>query len=160
MISYNPGTRHAVSDGSNFSRAPFGVLTVQTSNQHSRWSFRSSSSIACARKKGKHSRWSGRSTLIFRHDTGRHIWSGCVSLHQAPWISCLLDFTVPTCLCGECFSLFHSTLLEGDRAARGGSLFQKTFSLSNLCELMPRFEIEECSNIPLHSSFTAQVPGR
>ena len=39
----------------------------------------------------QHSRWSGRGTLIFRHDAGRQIWSGCLSLHQAPRISCPLD---------------------------------------------------------------------
>ena len=60
-----------------------------------------------------------------RHDTGKQFWSGCISLHQASRISCPLDSTVTICHCGHCFSLFHSTLLEGDRAARGRSLFEK-----------------------------------
>ena len=66
---------------------------------------------------------SGLGTLMFRYDTGRHIWSGCISLHQAPRISCPLDLVVRICLCGECFSLLQSTQLEGDRAARGHSLW-------------------------------------
>ena len=44
--------------------------------------------------------WSGRGTLIFRHDTGRQFWSGCVSLHQALRISCPLDLTVTIFHCG------------------------------------------------------------
>merc|ERR1712078_536169 len=31
------------------------------------------------------------STLILRYDPGIQIWSGCMSLHQAPRISCPLD---------------------------------------------------------------------
>ena len=52
---------------------------------------------------------------MFRYDTGRHIWSGCISLHQAPRISCPLDSTVTIFPCRECFSLFRfpePTLLE------------------------------------------------
>lgn len=35
----------------------------------------------------------------------------------------LSTFTVTSCHRKECFSLFHATLLEGDRAAQGRSLF-------------------------------------
>ena len=59
------------------------------------------------------SRWSGRDTLIFRHDTGRQFWSGCISLHQATRISCPLDSSATICHCGACvFSLFHSTFFQ------------------------------------------------
>ena len=57
-----------LSAGFNVSRSPFGIF--DDSHQQSRWS--------------------GRGTLIFRHYAGRQIWSGCMSLHQAPRLSCLL----------------------------------------------------------------------
>ena len=44
--------------------------------------------------------------------------------------------TVTSCHRKECFSLFHSTLLEGDRASRGRSVFKKlarTFRLYAFC---------------------------
>ena len=90
-----------------------------------RWSQFLSDAVWCFNGLNQHSRWSGRGTLIFRHDTGRQFLSGCTSLHQAPRISCPLDLSVTICHCGECYSLFHSTLLEGDRAPRGRSLLPK-----------------------------------
>ena len=45
--------------------------------------------------------------------------------HRGFRVLSTLDSTVTICHCGKCFSPFHSTLLEGDRAARGRSLFQK-----------------------------------
>ena len=36
-----------------------------------------SDAIWCFSDSNQYSRWSGRGTLIFRHDTGSQIWSGC-----------------------------------------------------------------------------------
>ena len=41
-------------------------------------------------------------------------------------LQCPLDYTTVTiCRCGQCFILFHSALLGGDRTARGRSLFER-----------------------------------
>ena len=69
------------------------------------------------------SRWSGRGMLIFRHDTRRQIWSGSLSSQvRHRGFRILSTATVALCHREECFSLFHSALLEGDRAPRGCSL--------------------------------------
>ena len=57
----------------------------------------------------------------FRHIISRQFWSGCISLHLASRISRHID-NLSVC---TFFQLFHSTLLESDRAARGRSLFEK-----------------------------------
>ena len=45
--------------------------------------------------------------------------------YQTSRISCPLDSpTVTIDRCGQCFRLLRSTLLDGDRAARGRSLFR------------------------------------
>ena len=87
----------------HFSRTPFGVLRVHTSTP-----------AGCC-----FGTWYADFSSRYR----QQFWSGCISLHQAPRISCPLDLVVRIYLCGECFSLFHSTLLEGDRAVRGRSFF-------------------------------------
>ena len=62
-----------------------------------------------------------QNSLVFRHATSRHFWSGCLSLHLASRISRHIDNLSVCTIC----QLFHSTLLESDREARGRSLFEK-----------------------------------
>ena len=85
------------------------------------WSFRWSSfklCTACAKKKRKESRLSGRATLdffvtILAGNLGSDLHHSIILR-----ISCLLGLPVTICHCGQCFSLIHSTLLQGDRAIK------------------------------------------
>ena len=64
---------------------------------------------------------------IFRHVTSRHFSSGCISLHLASRIS--RHIYIDNLSVFTSVQLFHSTLLESDRAARGRSLFEKKKAL-------------------------------
>ena len=68
--------------GRHRATSPRGQVSSATSPCE-RWIQFLSDAIWCFNGSNRSSRWPDRGTLIFRHDTGRQFWSGCISLHQA-----------------------------------------------------------------------------
>ena len=63
--------------------------------------------------------------------------------------------TVTLCHREECFSLFHSTLLDGDRAPRGRSLLQKEKrKIRDILKNRLRSLASKTSSAPFHNTFS------
>ena len=96
-------------------------------------------------------------------EADKQIWSRCTSLHQAPRISCPLDFTVTIYPCGKCFRLLSEpTLLErapggshrGAPISRGAHLSKK---LKNDCRTKRKKKVTVDSAISLRAKRVSWV---